>query len=147
LVIVIAVEHFYVDTGLSHASRDLSQLTWNGLVQALNQNFTLLQHTDAGGFESVAGRSSICEKKVRHTPAVYDESAATLDAYIRTAQRVAHFSQRAWSIVQRDRQIFHLCILDIKACRNFARSVCDQQFRVQPLGCRLPAKAPAKLEL
>jgi hypothetical protein len=77
------------------------------LIQSLHEHLALLQHSDARCFERVAGRGSVFEKKVRHALTVYNESAATLNAYAGAAQHIAHLSQRAGSIFQRDSQILH----------------------------------------
>src|SRR5258705_12915364 len=106
-MIVIAVEHFDVHVCLGHTSGNLSELTWLSLIQSLHEHLALLQHTDAGCLECVAGGCSILEKKMRHALAVYNERAATLNANAGAAQRVTHLRQRAGSVVQSDRQVLH----------------------------------------
>jgi len=47
LMIVVAVEHFDVHSGFSHAARDLAELTWFGLVEALHEHLAFSEDADA----------------------------------------------------------------------------------------------------
>jgi hypothetical protein len=90
LVIVIAVKHFDVDAGLSHLERELAELTGLGLVQALGEYVTLVQHFDASRFQRASSMSSIFEEEMRACLAIDNPYSTAFDADAIAAESVAH---------------------------------------------------------
>jgi hypothetical protein len=102
LVIVVAIQRFYVDPSFSHAATNLTQLTRFCLVQSLDQHFTFFDHPDACLFKRPSSSCAIFEKEVGYTLPVDDEGPSTLDAYSGASQHVAHLGKRAWFVFKLD---------------------------------------------
>src|SRR6185436_19169532 len=67
LVLMIAIDDFDIDSRFGHAARDLAQLSGFILVQSLHENLSLIQDTNAGRFECLAGSGSIDEEEMGAT--------------------------------------------------------------------------------
>ena len=102
LVVMVAIDHFDIDSRLCHTTRDLAKLTRFILVQSLHENLSLTKDTDPRRFECPAGSDSVDKEEVSDTVAVDDEGSPSLHAHACAAQRLAHLSQRAGAVLKCD---------------------------------------------
>jgi hypothetical protein len=102
LVIVIAVEHFDIHTRVGHPASQLSQLSGDGLFQALDDDLALSDDADAGGLQRSSGGRTIVKEKVGHADAADDPRSASLDADASLAEGFAHVGQGAGAIREFD---------------------------------------------
>ena len=77
---MVAVDNLNVNTGFCHEPRDFAQLTWLFLIQALNEDFLLLQHVNPGILKCSTGFGRVLEQKVDNTLTFENESATALNA-------------------------------------------------------------------
>lgn len=106
-MIVVAVLHTDIHPRLSHPPRDLAELTRLTLTQSLDDHIVLLNDANARSVERFACCSGVTEKEVRDADAFDDEHPTALDAHSCTAERLAHFRERAGPIIELDAEIFH----------------------------------------
>jgi hypothetical protein len=107
VVVVIAVESFDIHSGVGHSSGQFAELAGLVLIQALDQNFALLEDGNAGGLKRGARGGAVGEQEVGDAGAAYNEGSATFDAHARAAESFAHPGQSAGMVRQGDGQIFH----------------------------------------
>jgi DNA-binding transcriptional ArsR family regulator len=107
---MVAVKHLNVDSGLSHATGNSSQLPRNGLRQFLDNHFPFSGDLNRGVHQCAAGRGCVLHEEMRHAFALDDEGAAALDAYAGAAKGFAHLGQRTGLVRQQKGQVFHRSI-------------------------------------
>jgi hypothetical protein len=79
-MVVVAIEHFYIDAFSGHPSRDLAELARLGLIQPLDQHFALGEHTDTGPFQRFASGQTVLEKEMRYAFTVRHPGTTAFDA-------------------------------------------------------------------
>jgi hypothetical protein len=89
-MIVVAVEDFDIDAGISHPSRELPELAGHVLLQSLNQYFPFLENPDTGSFERRAGGRSVHEEEMGCAAAIHHPNPSALDADSGATQRLSH---------------------------------------------------------
>ena len=111
-MVVVAVEHLDVDAGFRHASRELTELSRNHLLEPLHHDFTFLQHRDPGGLERSTRRGAVGKKKMCDAGSTHDPRAPAFDAHTRAPQRFPHAGQLTGAILELDGEVFHDEVLD-----------------------------------
>jgi hypothetical protein len=80
LMVVVAVQHFDVDAGIGHPTREQTELTRHVLLQSLNDDFPFREDLDVGGFKRLSGGSSVSEEEMSGALATDDPSSSAFDA-------------------------------------------------------------------
>ena len=99
---------------------EFAKLTRHGLLQALDDDLTIGDNTDAGRFEG-SPRRAIVEEKLRHADAVDDPRTAAFNADAGAARRFAHLGEGAGAVGEFDGEVGHRKSLETKGgatCRN-----------------------------
>jgi hypothetical protein len=106
-MIMIAVKHLDVYSGLCHSTREFTKLPRNVLPQSLRQDVSLYDYANARRFQRHTRSISVHKQKMRDTLRSHDPRASTLDAHSSAGQRLTHLGQCAWTIAQFNRKILH----------------------------------------
>lgn len=99
-MIVVAVEHLDIYSGLSHPPRELAQLARNRLFEALHNDVTLGKHANPGLLECRARGAAVGKEKVRDPATINDPRPSALDADAGASQRFPHVGQCAGPIIE-----------------------------------------------
>jgi hypothetical protein len=101
-VLVIAVHHLDVDSGLRHPPRDLAELARATLIQSLHEYLAHGHDLDSGSFNGPLCSRAVIEEKMRDGPISHDEDSPALDVHARTTQRIPQFGERSKLIWEHD---------------------------------------------
>jgi hypothetical protein len=75
------------------------------LVQPLDNDFSLVEYSDARRFQCASSRSRrpVFKQEVCHSLTVDNPRSAAFDAYSGAAERVPHIGQRTGAVVEQNR--------------------------------------------
>ena len=106
-MIVVAVQNFNIDAGLSHLAREQAELTGHVLLQSLNEHFPFLEDLDPGSLESPTRGSSVCEEEMGNTTAIHNPGPTSLNAHPGATQSLSHRGESSRFVFKNNCQILH----------------------------------------
>jgi hypothetical protein len=103
LMVMVAVQDFDVDAALGHSPCEQAELTWNGLLQSLDEYLPFGDDADASRFKCLSRSGPVLEEEMGDAHAINDPGPPTLDAHAGAAQCFTHFGESAGSVIQCNR--------------------------------------------